>query len=246
MKNSEWGWTASLLTTGNLFFGFWAIVQIFEGNVLMASWLILFAAICDGLDGKLARFTKSCSEIGIEFDSLADAVSFGAAPALLLYSVSFYKLGFGGLLLASLPLIFGVYRLARFNKSATKEEKKNYDGLPIPISATTLSMFVVFNYAVWGDFRLELLLIPLTVGLAALMISHVRYDAMPRFTFRETGKNFLRFVAIIVAAILIAFNPPVIFFPLLMIYVLKGLMFAIFPRSQEDEEIEDLEEVLWK
>ncbi len=246
MKNTEWGWTASLLTTGNLFFGFWAIILVFEGNVLLASWLILFAAICDGLDGKLARFTKSCSEIGIEFDSLADAVSFGVAPALLLYSVSFHKLGFGGLLLSSLPLIFGVYRLARFNKSATMEEKRNYDGLPIPISATTISMFVVFNYAVWGDLRLEVLLIPLTVGLAALMISHVRYDAMPRFTFRETGKNLFRFLAIIIAAVLVAFNPPVIFFPLLLIYVLKGLAAAVFPRTREDEDMEDLEEVLWK
>ena len=239
MKRSEWKWAAHLLTAGNLFFGFWAILQVIQGNYLMACWLILFASICDGLDGKLARFTRCSSEIGIELDSLVDVVSFGVAPSVLLYSISFHKFGFPGVILASIPLFFGVMRLARFNLTATTTEKKAYDGLPIPMMANTLVTFILFNFALWDGFHLEVMLLPLVILLALLMLSHVHYDTMPRFTIRDTRKNMLKLIFIFAGIILVAIKPSVLFFPLMLIYVLKGLVNSIFG-LHEEEELEEI------
>lgn len=242
MRKTEWGWAANLLTASSLFFGFWAIIQVVEGNYLLACWLIIFAAICDGLDGKLARFTKSSSEMGIELDSLVDSVSFGVAPSVMLYLISFQKFGFAGMILAIFPLFFGVVRLARFNCSATIGEKRAYCGLPIPMQAITIATFILFNHAIWGDLRLEILLIPLTVVLAFLMISHISYDSMPRFTFWNTRKNLAKLIVIFLGIILIALNPPLIFFPLIMLYLLKGIGNSIWKSVIEEDDLEEVVE----
>lgn len=242
MKRTEWAWAAHVLTFTNLLLGFWAIIQAFEGNYLMACWLIVIASICDGLDGKIARYTKSSSEMGIELDSLSDIVSFGAAPSVLLYTVSFHKFGFAGIVLAALPLLFGAVRLARFNVSASLAEKKNYIGLPIPMQAATIATFIVFNHAVWGSLTLEILLLPLSLALALLMVSQIPYDAMPRLTFHDTRKNLLKLLLIIAGIILVAFNPSLFFFPLVLIYVLKSVLIAIMGFNVVPEE--ELEEVL--
>ena len=239
MRKIEFRWAANLLTAGNLFFGFWAIIQVIEGHFLMACWLILIASILDGLDGKIARFTRSSSEFGIELDSLVDIVSFGVAPAVLLYFISFHKYGFAGLILASLPLFFGVVRLARFNRSATIEEKKNYFGLPIPMQAASVATFIVFNYAIWGSFHLEILLIPMIISLALLMVSVIPYDTMPRFTFRDTRKNLWKVIAIIIGIILVAFKPAVIIFPLIMLYIFKGMTMWVLGIEVREEELEE-------
>lgn len=240
MKRTEWAWTAHVLTYINLLLGFYAIIQAFEGNYLMACWLIVIASICDGLDGKIARYTKSSSEMGIELDSLADIVSFGVAPSVLLYTVSFHKFGFAGLILAALPLFFGAVRLARFNVSATLGEKKNYTGLPIPMQAATIATFIVFNYALWGSLTLEILLLPLTLALALLMVSQIPYDAMPRLTLHDTKKNLFKLLLIIAGIILVAFNPSLFFFPLMLIYVLKGVIVAIMGLRVPEEELEEV------
>lgn len=238
MRRNEWFWLPNLMTGLNLFFGFWSILQVMNGNYLTACWLIVIASICDGLDGKLARWTNSASEIGIEMDSLADVVSFGAAPGVLLYYVSFHKFGLPGVLMASLPLICGTFRLARFNLHATTGDKKGYVGLPIPMQAITLATFIVFNYALWDSLALEILLVPLTFFLAILMVSHAPYEAMPRITFHDTRRNLLKLIAITAGIILVAVNPPVIFFPLLMLYVLKGFAVALFGIPAADAELE--------
>lgn len=239
MRRNDWGWAAYLLTIANAFFGFWAIVLVVEGDYLTACWLIITASICDGLDGKLARFTRSSSEIGIEMDSLADVISFGTAPAVLLYFTSFHKFGFIGVVMASVPLIFGALRLARFNVGASIGEKHGYLGLPIPMMANTIATFIIFNFALWGNFQLEILLFPFTVFLALLMVSHLPYDHMPRFTFKDTRKNLVKLIAILVGILIIALKPSVIFFPLLLIYVAKGISNSIFGLAVEDIELEE-------
>jgi len=232
-------WLPSLLTGLNLFFGFWAIVQAIEGHFLTACWFIVIASICDGLDGKLARLMNKSSEMGVELDSLADTVSFGVAPGVLLYLTSFHKLAFMGIFLASLPLLFGVIRLARFNLSATIGEKKAfYVGLPIPIQANAIATFIIFNYAFWGDLQLEPLLIPLTIALAILMVSHIPYEGMPRFSIKETLKSPLRVIFILLAISLIALKPPLAFFPLISLYILRGLVLAIFGVTPAEEELD--------
>jgi CDP-diacylglycerol--serine O-phosphatidyltransferase len=240
MKRSEFTWAANLFTIGNLLLGFWAIIQVFEGKFLTACWLIIIASILDGLDGKIARFTRGASEIGIEFDSLADVVSFGVAPALMLYTQVFHKFGVAGLVLSALPLIFGAARLARFNRSAVIGEKKYYEGLPIPIAADLIATFIIFNYAVWGTLRLEFLFVPLTIATALLMVSRIHYDTMPKFTFRDTRKNFVKLSFMLAGVVVIALRPSIIFFPLVMFYVLYGIAAALFAARAEEDELEEV------
>lgn len=240
MKRNEFTWAANVFTTGNLILGFWAIVLIFEGHLLTACWLIIIASILDGLDGKIARFTRGASEIGIEFDSLADVVSFGVAPALVLYTQSFHKFGFAGFVLSALPLIFGAARLARFNSTAVVGEKKYYEGLPIPISADAIVTFVLFNYALWGDLRLEFVMLPLTVAMALLMVSRIHYDTMPKFTFKDTRKNLVKLIFMLAGVIVMAIKPPLIFFPLVVIYVLHGIGTSLFADKTEEDELEEV------
>ena len=229
-------WIPNLLTGMNLFLGFWAMIQAIEGNILTACWLVVAASVCDGLDGKLARFMKRSSELGLELDSLADVVSFGAAPGIILYVSFFQRLEFLGVVLAALPLIFGAIRLARFNLTAVVGEKKaNYVGLPIPMQATATTTFIIFNYAFWGDLHLEILLIPLVWLLCLLMVSHFPYERIPRFSIRETLKRPWRLIVIIGIVALLALKPAVAFFPILFLYVLRGMIMAAFGFAPVDE-----------
>ncbi|MBU1653112.1 CDP-diacylglycerol--serine O-phosphatidyltransferase, partial [bacterium] len=226
-------------TAGNLFFGFWAIIQLFEGNILVACWMIIAASIMDGLDGKVARLTHCSSKFGTYFDSLADTVSFGLAPAVLLYAVSFNRFGFAGVLLSLIYLLFGVLRLVRFTANSSSEEKSRFEGLPIPMAANTLASFVLFNHAAWHSLALELLLIPISLGLAFLMISRIPYEVLPRFTFRDTRKNLAKLVFIIGGIILVAIDPQRMFFPLMVIYLLKGILTEILSPADTEEELEE-------
>jgi CDP-diacylglycerol--serine O-phosphatidyltransferase len=136
----------NLFTLANLFCGFAAIVACFEGHLDRAALLIITAGVFDMLDGVVARITRSTSEFGVELDSLCDAVSFGVAPSAMLYQAMFHDWHQWGLLLASLPALAGVLRLARFNIQLTSMEDKLYfRGMPIPAGA-----FMIVSYlALW-------------------------------------------------------------------------------------------------
>jgi CDP-diacylglycerol--serine O-phosphatidyltransferase len=231
----------NLLTGINLFLGFWAIILAFEGNVLTACWLIVVASICDGLDGKIARFIHRSSDIGLELDSLADVVSFGVAPGIVLYVAYFNQLELIGLLLSALPLIFGAIRLARFNLTANPGERKPfYEGLPIPMQANTVVTFILFNYAIWGTMQLEILLIPLIWFLCLLMISHLPYEKIPRFSIKEAVHHPLRLTVIVVIISLLAFKPALAFFPFMLFYLARGIIMGLIklPVPVEAEEID--------
>jgi CDP-diacylglycerol---serine O-phosphatidyltransferase len=241
MKRHEMFWLPNLMTGMNLFFGFWAIIMMIEGHYLTACWFIMIATICDGLDGKLARMIKTSSEFGVEMDSLCDVVSFGLAPSVLLWVTSFHKFGFLGVVLSALPLIFGMIRLARYNlTAATGEKKPFYQGLPIPMQANTLAAFIIFNHAVWGEIQLELLLIPLTFFLAFLMVSHVPYEAMPRLGLHDAWHKPWKLIIILALIAIIAKWPRQAFFPIISLYVLRGLVIGIFglTPAEEEEELE--------
>jgi len=232
-------WIPNLLTGMNLFLGFWAIIQAIEGNILTACWLVIAAAVCDGLDGKLARFMHRSTEMGLELDSLADVVSFGAAPGVILYVSFFQRLEFLGIMLAALPLIFGAIRLARYNLTAVPGEKKAiFVGLPIPMQAGTVATFIIFNYAIWGGLHLEILLIPLVWLLCLLMVSHFPYDRIPRFSIKESVKHPWRLIVSIGIVAVLALKPALAFFPLIMLYVLRGMIMAVFKYTPADEEEE--------
>jgi len=105
----------NLFTAINMFCGFFSIIEASNGNINYAAWLIFVAALFDALDGIVARLTNSSSELGIELDSLSDVISFGAAPAFILYKTFLYQFDVYGIIIASLPMIAGGFRLARFN-----------------------------------------------------------------------------------------------------------------------------------
>lgn len=237
-------WLPNLLTGMNLFFGFWAVIQLVNGNYLTACWFIMIAAVCDGLDGKVARFIKSSSEIGVEMDSLSDVVSFGIAPSILLWVISFNKFGFLGVLLSAFPLLFGVFRLARFNLTAGVGEKKPYyQGLPIPMQAVTLATFIIFNHALWGEVQLEVVLIPLTLFLAFLMVSHVPYESMPKLGLHDIKRKPWKLIFVLILIAVLAVKPTLVFFPIIILYVLRGVIMAVFGLNPTVEEELEEEEV---
>ena len=136
----------NLFTATNMFCGFLSIITASNGNYNYAAWLIIVAAIFDALDGLVARLTNSSSELGVELDSLSDIVSFGAAPSFLIYATYLNKFDNVGIILSSLLLIAGGFRLARFNVQLVGFEKSFFLGLPIPTAALTITSFVLAFY----------------------------------------------------------------------------------------------------
>ncbi|MGZ3570120.1 MAG: CDP-diacylglycerol--serine O-phosphatidyltransferase, partial [Thermodesulfobacteriota bacterium] len=122
----------NLFTTGNLFCGFWAIVSVFHEKFEYAAYAILLATVFDALDGKVARLSGAMSKFGVQYDSLADLISFGVAPALLAFAWALRPYGRFGWLAAFLFVVCGALRLARFNVQSSSGEVKYFKGLPIP------------------------------------------------------------------------------------------------------------------
>ena len=193
----------NLFTAMNMFCGFLSIITASEGNYNYAAWLIVVAAIFDGLDGLVARLTKSSSELGVELDSLSDVISFGCAPSFLIYSTYFHELENVGLILSSLPLIAGGFRLARFNVQLIGYEKSFFIGLPIPTAALTISSFVLAFYNNGFVEPYSSSIIPMVVIVSYLMVSNIRYETLPKFSLTGIKEKPYHFVFLIIAAILV-------------------------------------------
>ena len=154
----------SIFTVFNMFSGFLAILQILQGHYITAVILIMAAMVFDFLDGKVARWLQQQSEFGVEFDSLADIVSFCVVPSLLVYNLFVADVGLMGALISFFPLLFGGVRLARFNLSATPQKKDYFTGLPVPAMAATIAAFVWFNKSVFGHYGNPKLALPLVMA----------------------------------------------------------------------------------
>jgi CDP-diacylglycerol--serine O-phosphatidyltransferase len=224
----------SLFTALNIFCGFLAIIFASQGQLSNAAWLIILAALFDSVDGMMARMTHSQSQFGVELDSLADVVSFGAAPSFLVYKVYLYLIGPWGILVAALPVVFGAIRLARFNVQLIGFDKEYFNGLPIPMQAITLCAFVLQydNGNIGTNTIAGTGLIILVVILSLLMVSRIKYDTMPKVSRLQLKSQPLKFIAIGIAVLLIGFFKLVfdqnILFHLLMLYVLIGLLRAVY------------------
>ena len=169
----------NLFTASSIFVGVISIVEASKGNFVLASWLILLALIFDGLDGRVARMTNTTSQFGVEFDSLADIISFGIAPAMILYFFIGQVFGRFGILVSALYVIFGAIRLARFNISTAKTDPNVFIGLPIPTAAVFVSMWILlFNKYNLQDYSIVLLF--LALGVAVLMVSNFRYPSFKK------------------------------------------------------------------
>ena len=214
----------SIFTLGNLLCGFLAIVNVVEGtrsSLITAAWWIIIAAIFDALDGKIARLTGGASEFGIEFDSIADVVSFGVAPSVLFYNYTLTEAGNLGYFLAFCFLGAGALRLARFNTIATTVKKQFFTGIPIPAGACILASFILFSENVWhgfANFDFSMALIVLT---SLAMLSNFKYSALPKIGFTSKTDIFKSVLFICYTVIIVRF-PDEFFFPTSILYLLSG------------------------
>lgn len=233
----------SVFTALNILCGFWAITAVAKDapDYTKAAWLIVLAAVFDTLDGKIARITNSSSEFGIEFDSLADIVSFGVAPAILIYKVYFYSLGDVGKLISFLPLLFGGIRLARFNIKISGFEKSDFVGMPIPASAISLASFVVFSLEFDNPaFLYSKFFIPLVALLSILMVSTIGYDTMPKFSLRRGKGNIIKLLYFLSTIVLIAVFREIVLFPFVMSYILFGIVRWLVCIIRNNDELPEL------
>jgi CDP-diacylglycerol--serine O-phosphatidyltransferase len=217
-------------TTGNLFFGIWAIVEASRGEFDRAAWFIVLAAVLDGLDGRVARFTRTGSDFGAELDSLVDVISFGVAPALLQWHFQFSR-GEWGWLLPFIFILGAALRLARFNVEQAGHAKTQFFGLPSPAAGTTIATLVPFMGTSFfvdhlGGLPWHLLTAVLMVLVALLMVSHVPYPVFPSVGLRTwRGRVGLAFVLLCLWGALTV--PAYFFFPMAMGFIAFGLLRAV-------------------
>ena len=220
----------SFFTLGNLLSGFFSIVQASQGNLQFAAWLIVFAGFFDLLDGMMARLAHADSSFGVELDSLCDIVSFGVAPSFLLYQFGLNEFPFGAFL-AALPAITGAVRLAHFNSVQSAAKTDYFVGLPIPAMAGTIVAFILtFQDDTWFaglDHGRLSILIPLTILLAGLMVSPIRFVTPPQPTRRSLRKHPWRFVAFAIALLLVLFLQEVGLLISAAVYLFLGIGGAI-------------------
>lgn len=234
----------SFFTLMNLLSGFFAIILIAQMDFTKAAWLIVAAGLFDALDGMMARLANATSLFGVELDSLADVVSFGVAPSFLLYQFGLNRLNLLGVVLSSLPAICGAIRLARFNVQFDGEKKAYFKGLPIPVQATFVVAFIlVFDDDSWfsGLERGRIsVLAPMVVVLSVLMVSAIRFDALPTPSPRYLRANKGKALALLIAIILILVLQEVGLLITLTAYIAHGvgraLLWAFRAASGEEED----------
>jgi len=212
----------NLFTSGNLFCGFFATVATFSDRFVHASIAILAAGVFDVLDGKIARLSGANSRFGIEYDSLADLISFGLAPALLVYSWALKPYGRIGWLAAFLFLACGALRLARFNVQTVTLDSKFFTGLPIPAAACVIALTVLLNHRLgfWTTHE-QISILVMIYLLAFLMVSNIRYFSIKGLDiFRR--KPFRALVMLILCIVIVVAEPEITLFSIFALYVLSG------------------------
>ncbi len=215
----------NLFTAGGLFSGMMSLIMSASGKFEYAAWLILLALIFDGLDGRVARLTKTTSKFGVEFDSLADIVSFGVAPAMLLYQYCGVDYGRFGMVVSGLYVVFGAIRLARFNVTTLEIEPSVFIGVPIPTAAIFISILVLL----YEKYILTLYtpLLAATLFVAVLMVSNIRYPSFKKIDLQKA--NFIKvLVALVIGASLVFIYPTESLAILIGGYLVFGVARAAF------------------
>ena len=234
----------SIFTTFALFAGFYSIVASINGNFTLAAISIMVAMLWDTLDGRVARLTNTQSTFGAEYDSLSDLVSFGVAPALLVYEWSLSDLGRFGWLAAFIYLACAALRLARFNTQVGATDKRYFQGLPSPASAGVIASMIWlkfwnFEYFDFGVVSFSYYVgVVITILCGLLMVSNVRY-----FSFKEfdsTEKASFRFLLLtVLGLIVLLYKPNIVLFTAFFIYMLSGpyiTIFGVYKRRQQKKK----------
>ena len=220
----------NLFTTGNLFCGFYSIICSLKGNFLAAAYLILAAAIFDLVDGRVARLVKGVSEFGKEYDSLADLVSFGVAPALLAYLCNLVFIPRIGWLAAFLLVACGALRLARFNVACSEKDPRFFVGLPIPMAAATVATCYLFVKEIGIDLKSTYIFIVLVPIISFLMVSSVSYKSYKKAQGTIRKDFFANMVIFLLLLVVVAVHPDLVLFLLAVIYIANGLILELYNR----------------
>ncbi len=226
----------NLFTTGCLFSGFYAIVSAMNGLYEQGAIAIFIAMVLDGLDGRVARLTHTESEFGVQYDSLADMISFGLAPSLVMYEWALSNLGKLGWLVAFVYTAAAALRLARFNTQVKVADKRYFQGLPSPAAAAMVagSVWLGQTYGVDGaDFALPTLLVTLLAGL--FMVSNLRYYSGKELDLR--GKiPFVALLAVVLVFVAISIDPSHVLFIIFMAYAFSGpVLTVVWLRKRRSE-----------
>jgi len=231
----------NLFTVSSIFLGFYALVlcagDATPQQLYQAALAIFFAMFFDGFDGRVARMTKTQSEFGVQLDSLADVISFGAAPSLLVYKWALSSLGLAGLFISFSFAACGALRLARFNVLAARGDKGSsrfFVGLPIPLAAGTIVSLVIAHYRAFGSTTDPTTHVPiaLVVGfLAFLMVSTIRYRTFKDVHLSARSLGVFAFVVLAGVAVGIATRASVVMVAYMGAYILMGLVESVFFRK---------------
>lgn len=209
-------------TTGALFCGFYAIVMAMNQRFEQAAWAIFIAMVLDGLDGRVARLTNTQSEFGAQYDSLSDMVSFGAAPALVIYEWSLRGLGKLGWIAAFVYCAGAALRLARFNTNIDVVDKRYFQGLPSPSAAALVAGYVLMM----NDLEVIGVQYPWVSWSVALFAGLTMVTNVPFYSFKDVNfKKSVPFIFVFLIALgfaLVSIDPPKVLWPLLLLYGLSG------------------------
>ena len=217
------------ITSLGLLSGFYALISAINSHFELAALMVFVAFICDGLDGRVARLSRSTSQFGTELDSLSDVVAFGVAPATIVYTWALRPIAGWAVLVSGMFVVCAALRLARFNVQTATVDKRRFVGLPVPGAAVMVSGIVVaYSYFELNSPRLLCtLMVPITLGLAALMISSVPYPSFKVINFRRRSAPIEMVALMVVALALIFAMPQVSGFVAAASYVLSGPIMAL-------------------
>ncbi len=209
----------SLFTVGNIFCGFFSLVQTTRGRLESAAIFILIAILADNLDGRIARLTRTVTAFGEEYDSLADVISFGAAPALLAFQWGLWQKPRLGMAVVFLFLVAGSIRLARFNSTA--HDEPYFKGLPIPGGAAAIAMLILMSPAPVSHVAFLPVVVVFVLGLSLLMVSNLQYPSFKNVDLRRRWPATTQFVIAVVFSLL-TFVPMHVLAILLATYILSA------------------------
>ena len=221
----------SVLTTFGMFAGFYSIISSINGDFTIAAISILIAMFWDTLDGRVARLTNTQSAFGAEYDSLTDLVSFGLAPALLVYQWTLYELGRFGWLAAFVYLACAALRLARFNTQVGIADKRYFQGLPSPAAAGVIASMIWLKIWTFASFDSDVISLGyylgagITILCGLLMVSNIRYYSFKEFDSKKASFRFL--LIVILSLIILVSKPNIILFTGFFVYLLSGPVITI-------------------
>ena len=229
----------NLFTTAALFAGFYAIVQAMNGNFEYSAIAVFIAMVLDGLDGRVARLTGTQSEFGAEYDSMSDMVSFGIAPALIVYEWALKEMDQWGWIIAFIYCACAALRLARFNTNIAVVDKRFFQGLPSPAAAALIAglVWVTLNFQVQGS-DIKFLACVVTLFAALTMVSNIPYYSGKEINLRRRVPFFTILLLVLFFFVLIPSHPPLVLFCLFAVYAFSGYFIKLwrFGRNKRNSE----------